>query len=155
MQRSQVGFQFFPFPTTEVIRERRDMIQQKSRTRSKKGQELWRWYLRIPSLIRTSLRGRSHEQTCRNWKLSASLSCWVMYEMLPAQTNQHRYSMMENHQCRLYGERGMLAHILLGCRIELFQRTYKWDHDRVLATLPYILKQEVSSFSSMKFMKRS
>lgn len=63
-----------------------------------------------------------------------------VYDTLPTPTNVHKWGIREDPPCKLYGERGTMAHILSGCKTALTQGRYR--HDKVFMTFANTLEQE-------------
>ncbi|CAC5381746.1 unnamed protein product [Mytilus coruscus] len=65
-----------------------------------------------------------------------------VYDTLPSPSNLHQWGLIEEPSCKLCGERGIMAHILSGCKVALTQGRYRWRHDKVLKHLAEILDIE-------------
>ena len=67
-----------------------------------------------------------------------------VYDTLPSPVNLHQWGLVEDPNCKLCGKRGIMAHILLGCRVPLTQGSYtcRCRHDKVLRELADVLEVE-------------
>ena len=63
-------------------------------------------------------------------------------DVLPSPVNLVKWWLKEAPDCKLCGGRGVLAHILSGCKIALQQGRYRWRHDQVLRELADVLAKE-------------